>query len=237
MKKILTTALCIGAVWTANARMADVSAPHRLLEGVQSEMYNPVLSADGSHLMFSRSDYSDLRMYSFADNVTVKVNAPKQQAINARFSNNNITFDMPQVRVEDKTLYITVNGKEHAYTPEQRGAGYCWASLSPDGTRAMFLAAGVGIVVTDLQGNVVARPGNFEAPVWYGNNHIVAQNATDDGHQLQSSQIVLLSLDGERQDLTRPESMSMSPAAAIGANRVVYSTIDGRMYELTVTLK
>lgn len=31
--------------------------------------------------------------------------------------------------------------------------------------------------------------------------------------------------------------MSMNPAAAISANRVVYNTIDGRLYEMTVTLK
>ena len=63
-------------------------------------------------------------------------------------------------------------------------------------------------------------------------------NAKDDGHQYMSSQIVLLSADGKQvQDLTKPESMSMNPAAAISANRVVYNTIDGRLYEMTVTLK
>ena len=117
-------------------------------------------------------------------------------------------------------------------------AGYCWPSLSPDGTKVMFVAAGKGIYITDLKGCILSQPGKYEAPVWYGNNHIVAMNAKDDGHQYMSSQIVLLSADGKQvQDLTKPESMSMNPAAAISANRVVYNTIDGRLYEMTVTLK
>ena len=85
---------------------------------------------------------------------------------------------------------------------------------------------------------MIARPGNYESPAWFGNDHLVVQNATDDGHQLHSSQILLLSLDGsEKQELTKPESMTMTPTASIKANKVVYSTITGRLYEMDVKLK
>ena len=142
------------------------------------------------------------------------------------------------VRTEGSTLFIIRDGEEKAYTPVPSYAGYIWASVSPDASKVMFFAAGRGIVVTDLEGRVIAEPGKFEAPVWYGNSHIVAMNATDDGHQFESSQIVLLTLDGKsRQDLTAPESMTMNPAASIAAGKVVYNTIDGRLFEMNVRLK
>ena len=238
MKKLIMAAAAFLCVSQMQAQIAEASAPRPLLKGVESNLYNPVLSADGSKLLFSNLDYSDLREYDFTDNVTRKVESTRKNAIKAHFNNNKVTFDTPSVRVEGSKLYITVNGVEKSYTPVECYAGYCWASVSPDGKKVMFLAAGKGIVVTDLQGNIIARPGNYEAPVWFGNDHIVVQNATDDGHQLRSSQILLLTLDGsETQELTKPESMTMTPAASGTAQRVVFSTIDGRLYEQTVKLK
>lgn len=142
------------------------------------------------------------------------------------------------VRTEGTKLFITVNGVETAYTPVKKSAGYIWASMSPDGRKVMFFAAGHGIVITDLHGNIISEPGNFEAPVWYDNNVIVAMNATDDGHQLKSSQIVMLRADGsEIQELTRPESMSMNPTASAAAGMIVYNTIDGRLYQMNIKLR
>ena len=163
-------------------------------------------------------------MYDFKDNVTVKLNATKEQAFKARFVGNETSFDAPKVRTEGSELIITRNGVEKRYTPVECTAGYCWASMSPDGKKVVFLAAGKGLVVTDMEGRVIARPGNYESPAWF--------------HQLHSSQILLLSLDGsEKQELTKPESMTMTPTASIKANKVVYSTITGRLYEMDVKLK
>lgn len=241
-KKILLSALALTAcVWT-QAQIAEVSAPRPLLKGTQSEMYYPVLSADGTQLMFSKADYSDLRVYNYASGATKAVNTTRPEAFRARFVGDKVSTAQPatgtSVSVKGSKLIITTNGTSREYTPVDCYAGYCWPSLSPDGTKVMFVAAGKGIYITDLKGNILSHPGKYEAPVWYGNNHIVAMNAKDDGHQYMSSQIVLLSTDGAQvQNLTKPESMSMYPAAAISANRVVYNTIDGRLYEMTVTIK
>ena len=60
-------------------------------------------------------------------------------------------------------------------------------------------------------------------------------NATDDGHQFRSSQIVALSLDGQKfQQLTSPESMTMNPTATADGETIVFGTIDGRLYKLNV---
>lgn len=297
MKQLIVLA-GIGLAIGANAQIAQVTAPTPLMQGVQSELYYPVLSSDGSRMLFSAADYSNLRVYDFDSKTTSAICTEAGAGYGAQFANGTANvlyvaqsrnaegltmrqlrrYDVERgtntnlteparfisisgietnsvattvdgrrrtigrelskaVRTEGSTLYITVNGTEKAYSPVASQAGYLWESLSPDGTKVMFVAAGTGIIITDLNGNIIGRPGNYEAPVWFGNDYIVAQNATDDGHQYSSSQIVLLSLDGaQRQDLTRPETMSMNPAASAAAKKVVYNTIDGRMYEMTVTI-
>lgn len=281
MKRLYAALCALCAFTAANAQIADVSAAEPLLRGTQSNLYNPVLSPDGSRLLFSDADYSNLRMYDFSLGATVTVSPEARSGYDARFDTDGrgVTFTTQApdhtggylrtvchydidsqtsravapaarrvqatpfrsggsaVRTEDATLYITADGREQAYTPVDAVA-YLWASLSPDGTKAMFVAAGKGVYITDLQGRVLSFAGNYEAPVWFGNDCIVAQKSTDDGHQYRSSQIVLVKADGSAvQEITRPESMTFTPAASIAAGRIVYSTIDGYLYQVTATLK
>ena len=280
-----------------NAQIANVESVTPLLKGVESDMHHPVLSVDGSRLLFSSCNYTGLRMYDFNDNVVTKVSNEDRAGFDATFSpdGSEIYFvtqtrdgvrnlrqvkkydiashqitEMTQqgrvvgrpvatakgfattvdgtlvatdkkatrVRTEGAQLFITQNGVEKAYSPIENCVGYIWASLSPDGSKVMFFAAAHGIVITDLNGNILSMPGNYEAPVWYGNNHIVAMNATNDGYNYHSSQIVLLSVDGsQKQELTKPESMTMNPTASFEAGKIVYATIDGRLYQMNINLK
>lgn len=241
-RKLLLSALALATGVLAQAQIAEVSTPRPLLKGTQSEMYYPELSADGTQLKFSNADYSNLRVYDYASGATTAIKASRSEGFRAHFIGDKVSTEATAakttVQIEGSSLLITVNGTTRTYSPVECYAGYCWASLSPDQTKVMFVAAGKGIYITDLNGQILSHPGKYEAPVWYGNDHIVAMNATDDGHQYMSSQIVLLSADGSQvQELTKPESMSMYPTAAIKANRVVYNTIDGRLYEMDVTLK
>lgn len=139
------------------------------------------------------------------------------------------------VCVQGSVLYITKNGVTKEYTPVPSYAGYLWASLSPDGKKVAFFAAGKGIVVTDLNGKVLSMLGKYEMPCWYNNDYIVAQNAKDDGHQFTSSQIMLIKADGTfKTNLTPETSMSMQPTAAAG--KIVYTTIDGLLYQMTINI-
>lgn len=136
---------------------------------------------------------------------------------------------------EGSRVHVTVGGEERVFSPVDSWAGYLWASLSPDGQRVAFFAAGKGIVVIDLRGQVVAMLGNYEVPCWYNNNYIVAQNAKDDGHQFTSSQLMLLKADGTWQtELTKPASMTMQPTC--GGGKIVYTTIDGLLYEMRINI-
>ena len=136
---------------------------------------------------------------------------------------------------EGSRLHVIVNGEDRVFSPVDSWAGYLWASLSPDGKKVAFFAAGKGVVVIDLRGQMLAMLGNYEMPCWYNNDYLVAQNATDDGHQFTSSQILLLKADGTWQaELTKPASMAMQPTC--GGDKIVYTTIDGLLYEMKINI-
>lgn len=136
---------------------------------------------------------------------------------------------------EGSRVHVIVDGNERVFSPVDSWAGYLWASLSPDGRRVAFFAAGKGIVVIDLRGQMLAMLGNYEMPCWYNNDYLVAQNAKDDGHQFTSSQILLLKADGTfKTELTKPASMSMQPTC--GGGKIVYTTIDGLLYEMKIAI-
>ena len=239
MKKSILTFAAVCAAVSMSAQMATVSTPEPLLKGIETDLYHPVLSQDGSHVLFSNADYTNLRSYDFESGVVEKVKTDSRSAFNAHFDANNKVSLNPQaaVRTEGTTLYITKNGVEKGYHPVDCYAGYLWESVSPDGTKVMFVAAGKGIFITDLEGNIIANPGKYEAPVWFGNDYILVQNTTDDGHQFNSSQIILMKADGsESQAITTPESMTFSPTASFSAGKVVYTTVDGRLYQVNVKL-
>lgn len=281
MRQLFTAIVACASCLGAQGQIATVSSPEPLLRGVQSEMYNPVLSPDGTKLLFSRPDYSDLRLYDFELGVTVRIADGRGAGLEARFDadSRHVTYmksttgpdgltlrsvekydisgrttetlapaarrqttaamrsGSTSVRTYGDRLYITTGGVEREYSPVE-AAGYVWASLSPDGSKVMFVAAGKGVYITDLSGNIVSYAGRYEAPVWYGNDHIVAQLSTDDGHQYRSSQIILARADGTAsQAITRPESMTFSPAACMATGTIVYSTIDGLLYRVGVVLK
>ena len=136
---------------------------------------------------------------------------------------------------EENRVHVMVGGEERVFSPVDSWAGYLWASLSPDGKRVAFFAAGKGIVIIDLRGQMLAMLGNYEMPCWYNNDYLVAQNAKDDGHQFTSSQILLLKADGTWQtELTKPASMTMQPTC--GGGKIVYTTIDGLLYEMKINI-
>ncbi len=136
---------------------------------------------------------------------------------------------------EGDRVYVTVGGENRVFSPVDSWAGYLWASLSPDGKRVAFFAAGKGIVIIDLRGQMLAMLGNYEMPCWYNNDYLVAQNAKYDGRQCTSSQILLLKADGTYQaELTTPDSMTMQHTC--GGGKIVYTTIDGQLYEMQINI-
>ncbi len=197
----------------------------------------------GEHNLVYRSGHA----FDPATGASAEVMPPQHGAVHlvramagAAFSAGRQAMAMPatagvSVYTEGSTVVIGRAGREQAHSPVPSHAGYLWPSLSPDGTRVAFFAAERGICVIDLDGHLLAQLGNYEFPSWLNDHYLVAQHATDDGHQFTSSQIMLLKADGSwSRELTSPSSMTMQPTAANG--KLVYTTIDGRLYEMQINI-
>ncbi len=294
--KLLTMALACTLL--ASAQNVTITNHAQLLKGTERNAFNPVLSSDGQKLLFSEDNYQGLKMYDFANDVTVKITDDamagfcptisadgnsvyylSQERVQGRVYRSMKNFNvkgatekvvvakergmLPPVKVKggvmvvsdkgrkmtakvnSKAVYggisemvLVVNGVEKHLAPVATPHMYMWVSLSPDGQKILFYAGGKGAFVCDLNGKNLVSLGKFTAPAWYGNDFVVAQHSTSDGHQYESSQIMLLKADASfKQALTKPESMAMNPTASGLANKVVYNTIDGRLFVMELSIK
>ena len=139
---------------------------------------------------------------------------------------------------EDLTLNLYRNGEKTVLTPHGTDVNYIWSSLSPNKQYILFNTE-YGTGICDLNGKQIINLGQgLDAPVWYGNDYIVAMNDCSDSHQYTASSIVIVSVDGTiRQTLTDPTEFGMYPAVDAASGRVVYNTLNGevRLLQLNMT--
>lgn len=135
----------------------------------------------------------------------------------------------------DVLYLVDEAGTTRALQPVKDSNGYLWASLSPDGTKVLFEAASHGLMVCDLNGQVVADLGEFLMPCWYNNDYIIAMSNAGNV-RLSGSRIWLLSVDG---DVCKPISPRDERAVQpmVSGNKVVYSVIyDGVVKQLEMDM-
>ena len=210
--------------------------------GGDGKVYFVTQQMDENHLIYRTGNSYDLvtgrsAVITQPQHGAVRaVSATRGGTLRAPVANYTSSDDIGDAAwTEGSRVHVIVGGEERVFAPVDSWAGYLWASLSPDGKRVAFFAAGKGIVIIDLRGQMLAMLGNYEMPCWYKNDYLVAQNAKDDGHQFTSSQILLLKADGTfKAELTKPASMTMQPTC--GGGRIVYTTIDGLLYEMTINI-
>lgn len=141
----------------------------------------------------------------------------------------------PVPSIDRGRLYLTVNGQRTLFSPlGTSGMSYMWPSISPDGQRIVFFAAGYGTYTCRLDGSELQSLGWLYGPVWYDNNTIVAFDSEDDGEVTYSGQIIAARIDGSaRQTLTPPSVVAVLPDTAPG--RITFTTANtGELYILNV---
>lgn len=143
----------------------------------------------------------------------------------------------PDLYVTNEDLNVVLYRNGHRTVLNPRGEeNYIWSSVSPDGTRILFNTR-YGTEICDLQGNILVNLGHLCYPEWYGNDYVVGQHETSDGHRYLSSCIVIVSADGSmQQELTDPEEMGMNPSVAAAVGKIAYTTLDGEMHLLQLNL-
>ena len=198
--------------------------------------FAPAFSKDGKSVYFLSQTRENMLVYRSVKSVNLDGSGMQTVSEKSRGMQHPVAVDGGVVTVSDngrklkakskggtyvysagKELVVMRDGVEKRIAPVPTKYTYIWESLSPDGT-------------ADL--------GKYTSPAWCGNDYVVAVNATHDGHQYETSQIVLLKVDGSyKKELTTPVSMSMHPTASVAGDRITYNTIDGRLFLMDLKIK
>lgn len=130
-------------------------------------------------------------------------------------------------------LDIADNGKVKTIDPNGTGS-YLWPSVSPDGTRVAYFLVGGGAYVCNIDGSEPVALGFLHAPAWLGNDKIVGMTDISQAQRVQSSQIVVVAMDGTRQTISPSDARALYPSVSRDAKTVVYSDFNGELYVLTL---
>lgn len=199
--------------------------------------FNPVFAADGKTVVYTTARLidgltnRDVRKYTpgAGNSKVVKPMSRRDNNINVIAGNTNYaTADY------DKII-VTVNGVSTALSPLADAHSYLWASLSPDGTRLLFTEPFKGVYVSNPDGTSprrLAAKGDFAA--WAGNNIVVYIESHDDGYQTLDSQLKAIDLTTGATTTVTDTDVIVSEATAAHNGRVVYSTIQGELYQTTI---
>jgi Tol biopolymer transport system component len=136
--------------------------------------------------------------------------------------------------IENTKIALLKDGRKIVVDPFGDGS-YIWPSLSPDGTRLLAYDMARGAFVCDLEGNVLARFGRLDAPVWTRDGlWIVSMKEQNDGHVITGSDLFASSADGtQRVQLTGTPAIELAPSCSPVDNRILCATAEGTILVLT----
>lgn len=291
MKRIALAAILVAVVTLIASSQPVTVVSTRVL--VDSCAYFPQLSADGTMLLYSNTEASELYLKNLATGRVTTVANQGLPGSDARFAPDGKVYYVTQALGKNNLVYraahcydpatgqsqqvlkpkhgavyvlstsqgVAIEGEQQSYaTAKQVGlyaytrnsqlfvtdgngmslsspagecAGYLWASVSPDGTMVTFEAAGKGLYVCDLAGNVLHRLPSASMPVWLDDNHIIAMTNTNFGAQRDKGTFLYVTtLDGEVQRLTDPQEHAVQPMVV--GDKLVYVADGGQIKEATL---
>ena len=249
-------------IWMLNIRNGMIK---KIVEG-NGAGYNPMFSENGEVIVYRKNEYINNKKYSELHeyNTLAKTNELIEQktrdlspplsgvsntatytinknvitkTVSSQLQKNQSSSDL-FVTIENSDLVIYENGERSVFNPLGEG-NYIWPSISPDGTNILFTYARKGSFVTDLEGNIITELGYSHYPNWSKDGKwIVYMEDRDDGVQVTSSDIFVVSTDGSiKVNITNNQNLiEMYPRWSSSSNDIVYHTIDGVIYKLTLKI-
>ncbi|MFA5803480.1 MAG: hypothetical protein WC879_02445 [Melioribacteraceae bacterium] len=167
----------------------------------------------------------------FKQDEDITVNNKQKQTVQM-----NIIPQDTMLFYSDNNLILLLNGEKKVFKPLGDGS-YLWSSFSPDKSKILFTFMGKGTYVTDLDGAILLELGYANAPKWSSDGKWIAyMDDRDDGEQIISSEIFLLSADGkEKIQLTDSKEIhEQFPEWSPTMNTIVCHTNDGKIIFLSL---
>lgn len=199
--------------------------------------FAPVFTSDGNSVIYQTAERKDgllsrdIRAYSIKDNTSEQIAPMSRERINLKASATAGNYVMANV----ENIVVRENGRTTAITPVADAHSYLWASLSPDGSRIVFVEPFQGVFVCNTDGSdlvKVAAKGAF--PSWAGNDMVTYVLSHDDGYVILDSTLKLHDITtGITLDLTDAD-VKVGEAASSANGTVVYSTLEGDVYLFNV---
>ncbi len=146
--------------------------------------------------------------------------------------------DIPILLGIETTKIALFNSGEKVLLDPLGNGSYIWPVVAPGGRHLAAFEMTRGAFVCDIDGNNVVRLGRFNAPSWTRDGEwIVMMDDKDDGHQVLSSDLVAVRIDGQESAvLTKSdETIEMYPDCSPVENEIVCATLDGKILLITYT--
>lgn len=209
-----------------------------VITDAQGAGYNARITDNGSTIVYRQTSQNNRRMRQVAVNRhNLKTGAVEQLASPSRdlkaVQLTGVASGNAVYTTQDFQLMASVAGKTRPLSPLGTDKRYLWASLSPNGQKALFFVGGDAAYVCNLDGSRLQKLGMLHAAKWLTDNIVVGMNDKDNGETYTSSEIVAVNLQGQRQVLTGSDVIAMFPHCA--ADKIAFSTPTGEAYIINLT--
>lgn len=144
----------------------------------------------------------------------------------------------PVLTIDNRQLMLTVGDVTKRISPNGTEESYIWPSVSPDGTKALYFVCGEGAYVSNIDGSSPKFIGIMRAPQWLTDGIVVGMQDEDDGYVTTASKIVATDItSSQTQVLTDSSLVAMYPTADKAASKIAFTTVDGEVYIMDITIK
>ncbi len=262
-KKVLLTSVNYKGLWVMDVQTKKVSK----ITDEDGAGFEAVITEDGESVIYRADEFknmmrfSSLKKKSLVGNSETLIEAcarnimPAKTLTNGKvlvrkansFRAEKVSKSLRKVAegndivafIENTKIALYVNGEKKVLAPLGEG-NYIWPSVSPAKDKILFTKAGEGTFICDLEGNVISEIGEASAPSWSNDGKwVVYMKDYDDGHVITASDIFVKSVDGQKeyQLTSSAKEHEMYPVWSPVAQKVIYNTIDGSIYQIELDLE
>jgi len=220
--------------------------------------FSPVFTDNGNSIVYRKEEFKNRRKYSsiVSFNLNKKTETVLEEqnryltrpvkstagdivykkknkfyVYDSKLKNKTNSFSGKLIDLKNSNLVVYENNNPITLNFSNENQ-YLWASLSPNQSKILFTKAGIGTYISDLQGNILVKLGYANAPVWSPDGNWIAYMVDkDDGHQITSSDIYVISQDGsQKYQITKTENeIEMYPHWSPDDSRLIFHTISGKI--------